>query len=69
MTVKSQLVQVATADGNQAVIAAGLQPGAQVVAAGVHVLAQGQKVAVYQEKRGTGVQVQASQGSASVPSK
>lgn len=50
MTVKSQPVQVATADGNEAVIAAGLQPGAVVVAAGVHVLAPGQKVTVWQER-------------------
>jgi multidrug efflux system membrane fusion protein len=47
MTVKSQPVQIATADGNQAVIAAGLEPGMQVVAAGVHVLQPGQKVTVY----------------------
>lgn len=50
MTVRSQPVQIATADGNQAVVAAGLQPGMQVVAAGVHVLQPGQKVTVYQEK-------------------
>jgi RND family efflux transporter MFP subunit len=50
MTVKSQRVQVATADGNDAVIAAGLQPGMTIVIAGVHVLAQGQKVTVYQDK-------------------
>ena len=50
MTVKSQAVQVATADGNEAVIAAGLQPGMLVVSAGVHVLSPGQKVTVYQEK-------------------
>jgi multidrug efflux system membrane fusion protein len=50
MTVKSQPVQVATADGNDAVIAAGLQPGMTIVIAGVHVLAPGQKVSVYQEK-------------------
>lgn len=50
MTVKSQAVQVATADGNEAVIAAGLQPGAVVVSAGVHVLAPGQKVTVWQER-------------------
>ena len=49
-TVKSQVVQVATADGNQAVIAAGLQPGMQVVSTGVHVLAPGQKVTVYKQK-------------------
>ena len=52
MTVKSQPVQVATADGNEAVIAAGVQPGMTVVAAGVHVLAPGQKVTVWQERTG-----------------
>ena len=50
MTVKSQAVQIATADGNEAVIAAGLQPGMLVVSAGVHVLTPGQKVSIYQEK-------------------
>jgi multidrug efflux system membrane fusion protein len=50
MTVKSQAVQIATADGNEAVVAAGLQPGMLVVSAGVHVLASGQKVTIYQEK-------------------
>jgi RND family efflux transporter MFP subunit len=50
MTVKSQPVQIATADGNEAVVASGLQPGAVVVAAGVHVLSPGQKVTIYQEK-------------------
>lgn len=50
MTVKSQTVQIATADGNDVVIAAGLQPGALVVSAGVHVLSPGQKVSIYQEK-------------------
>jgi membrane fusion protein, multidrug efflux system len=40
-------VQVATADGNEAVIAAGLQPGALVVSAGVHVLSPGQKVTIF----------------------
>lgn len=49
-TVKSQLVQIATADGNEAVVAAGLTPGMQVVATGVHVLSPGQKVTVYQPK-------------------
>lgn len=49
-TVRSQVVQVATADGNEAVIAGGLQPGMQVVAAGVHVLSPGQKVLVYEPK-------------------
>lgn len=50
MTVRSQPVEVATADGNDAVIEAGLQPGMQIVTAGVHVLAPGQKVTVWQEK-------------------
>jgi RND family efflux transporter MFP subunit len=50
MTVKSQIVQIATADGNDVVVvAAGLQPGMQVVVAGVHVLAPGQKVTIYKE--------------------
>lgn len=50
MTVKSQVIQVATADGNEAVVAAGLQPGMLVVSAGVHVLSPGQKVTLYQPK-------------------
>ena len=50
MTVRSQPVQVATADGNEAVIGAGLQPGMEIVSAGVHVLAPGQKVTVWQDK-------------------
>jgi multidrug efflux pump subunit AcrA (membrane-fusion protein) len=50
MTVKSQTIQIATADGNDAVVAAGLQPGMLVVSAGVHVLSPGQKVTIYQPK-------------------
>ena len=50
MTVKSQAVQVATADGNEAVIASGLAPGMLVVSAGVHVLAPGQKVTIWRDK-------------------
>src|SRR6185436_3436164 len=50
MTVRSQPVQIAAADGNDAVIGAGLQPGMLVVAAGVHVLSPGQKVTLYQEE-------------------
>ncbi|MDO8440119.1 MAG: efflux RND transporter periplasmic adaptor subunit [Polaromonas sp.] len=50
MTVRSQPIQIATADGNEAVIAAGLQPGMLVVSAGVHVLSPGQKVTIYQQK-------------------
>jgi RND family efflux transporter MFP subunit len=51
MTVRLQPVQIATADGNEVVVAAGLQPGMQVVVAGVHVLSPGQKVTVYKEKQ------------------
>lgn len=50
MTLKSQPVQIASADGNEAVISSGLQPGMLVVSAGVHVLSPGQKVTIYQEK-------------------
>ena len=48
MTVKPQVIQVATADGNDVVVASGLQPGMLVVSAGVHVLSPGQKVSIYQ---------------------
>ena len=51
MTVKLQPVVIATADGNDVVVAAGLQPGMQVVIAGVHVLSPGQKVTIYKEKQ------------------
>jgi multidrug efflux system membrane fusion protein len=61
MKVTSQPVQVASADGNEAVIAGGLAPGMQVVSAGVHVLSPGQKVSVWQDK-GTAAPALASQG-------
>jgi len=48
MTLRSQAVQIATVDGNEAVVAAGLASGMQVVSAGVHVLSAGQKVTLYQ---------------------
>jgi RND family efflux transporter MFP subunit len=51
MTVKLQPVVIATADGNDVVVASGLQPGMQVVSAGVHVLSPGQKVTIYKEKQ------------------
>ena len=47
MTVKSQPVQIASVDGNEVVVAGGLQPGMQVVVTGVHVLAAGQKVSLF----------------------
>jgi len=49
LTVKLQPVQIATADGNEVVVASGLTPGMQVVVAGVHVLSPGQKVTIYKE--------------------
>ncbi|PKO62657.1 MAG: efflux RND transporter periplasmic adaptor subunit [Betaproteobacteria bacterium HGW-Betaproteobacteria-18] len=51
MTVKPQTVQISTADGNDVVVVGGLQPGMQVVVAGVHVLAPGQKVTLYQANK------------------
>jgi multidrug efflux pump subunit AcrA (membrane-fusion protein) len=50
MTVKLQPIQIATADGNDVIVAGGLQPGMKVVSAGVHVLSPGQKVTIYKEK-------------------
>jgi multidrug efflux system membrane fusion protein len=47
MTVRPQPVQIAGADGNEAVISAGLKTGEVVVTAGVHVLTPGQKVKFY----------------------
>ena len=47
MTVKPQDVQLSGADGNEAVVTAGLAPGQIVVTAGVHVLSPGQKVKFY----------------------
>ena len=47
MTVRSQPVQLVAADGNEVVVASGLEPGMQVVTAGVHVLTDGQKVSIY----------------------
>lgn len=45
--VKARAVQVAGVAGNEVQISAGLQPGEQVVAAGVHVLTDGQAVTPY----------------------
>ena len=59
-TVQLHSVEVATADGNEAVIAAGLKPGMQVVATGVHVLNPGQKVTVYRNKYAKPVEKNAS---------
>jgi len=49
MTVRSQPIQVAGADGNSVIVAGGLTEGQTVVIAGVHVLSEGQKVKQYVE--------------------
>ena len=49
-TVRAQAVKLAGVDGNDVVIASGVQPGMQLVAAGTHVLTEGQKVSVYQPR-------------------
>ncbi|MEY4562379.1 MAG: hypothetical protein RLZZ618_1656 [Pseudomonadota bacterium] len=51
MTVNEKVVKVAGAEGNEAVITAGLAPGEVVVTAGVHVLSPGQKVKLYVEAK------------------
>ena len=55
MTVKQQLVRVAGAEGNEVVLAGGVDAGATVVVAGVHVLTPGQKVRLYAERQTTAV--------------
>ena len=47
---RSQPIEIATADGNEVVVTKGLQPGMQVVSAGVHVLQDGQSVVPYRDK-------------------
>jgi RND family efflux transporter MFP subunit len=47
MTVKSQAIEVKTADGNEAVVTSGLNAGDQVVMSWVRVLTAGQKVSVF----------------------
>jgi RND family efflux transporter MFP subunit len=47
MTVRAQPVQVAGAEGNMVLVAAGLAAGQTIVGAGVHTLTPGQKVALY----------------------
>lgn len=67
MTLRSQPIQVATADGNEAVIASGLQPGMLVVSAGVHVLSPGQKVTLYQDRQAPLPAVAAASAQAGAP--
>lgn len=47
MTVASKPVQLAGAEGNDAIVTGGLSPGELVVTAGVHVLSPGQQVKLY----------------------
>ncbi|CAN5691713.1 efflux RND transporter periplasmic adaptor subunit [soil metagenome] len=63
MTVKAQDIQLAGAEGNDAVISGGLAPGQVVVTAGVHVLSPGQKVKFYVDPGvPTGAAASAAQG-------
>lgn len=48
MTVRTQAILTAGADGNWLLVASGLQPGQVVVTAGVHTLTPGQKVKLYE---------------------
>ena len=47
LTVKSQPIEVSTADGNEVLVDSGLRVGEQVVTTGVHVLTPGQKVTLF----------------------
>lgn len=49
-TVHAHKVEVAGVDGNEVVIAAGVDKGMQLVVAGTHVLTEGQKVSIYQPR-------------------
>jgi RND family efflux transporter MFP subunit len=59
MTVNTKPVHIATADGNEVVVAGGLRPGEQVVVAGVHVLSANQKVSLYRESAAVSLSSQA----------
>lgn len=50
-TVQPRPVQVQAADGNSVIITDGIQPGEEIVAAGVHVLSAGQKVVRFDGSR------------------
>jgi RND family efflux transporter MFP subunit len=52
MTVRSQVVEVSGVQDNAVTVSGGLQPGQQVVAAGVHVLSPGQKVTYFKSAGG-----------------
>jgi membrane fusion protein, multidrug efflux system len=55
-------VKLAGAEGNEAVVTAGLSPGQIVVTAGVHVLNPGQKVKFYVDPGAPAVAASASSG-------
>jgi len=55
MKVQAQPVMVGGAEGNLVVIAGGLQPGQEVVVAGVHVLTAGQQVTRYVDPLASGL--------------
>ena len=68
MTVKSQIVEVVSAEGNEVVVSSGVSPGMLVVAAGVHVLQSGQKVALYKDRASAGQDLKpAASGTAPAP--
>lgn len=48
MTVKKVAITLGDVQGNEVLVTSGIKPGDQVVTAGVHVLTEGQKVALYQ---------------------
>jgi RND family efflux transporter MFP subunit len=54
LTVQPQVVSLAAHEGRRAVVASGLNPGQEVVVAGVHALTPGQKVRRYVETAVTG---------------
>jgi RND family efflux transporter MFP subunit len=54
LTVQPQVVSLAAHEGRRAVVASGLNPGQEVVVAGVHALTPGQKVRRYVETTVTG---------------
>lgn len=53
MTVRSQAIEVGAIHDNAVTVSSGLQPGQQVVTAGVHVLSPGQKVTYFKAAGGS----------------
>lgn len=67
MTVRTQPVTVAGADGNTVVIAQGVKPGDEVVTAGTHTLTPGQKVKPFVEQAAAAARVVPASASAPAP--